>query len=135
LNVTGDSRVKKIRFNKSGTVDVVVLDKPAKRNPSGQSKRERKASRRKAVWKDRKGELQYNWPAIERVAKKYGIPPKDLKDYAWDGVTDPASPEQLADAYLASRENPKKRARKKPNAKRTKKRTVKRVAKRKQGRS
>ena len=35
LNITGDARVKKIRFNKSGTVDIVVLDKPAKKTKRG----------------------------------------------------------------------------------------------------
>ena len=53
-NVTGDSRVKKIRFNKSGTVDVVVLDKP-KRNPKPKKKRARKTPNAKRT-KKRTGE-------------------------------------------------------------------------------
>jgi len=77
LNVTGDARVKKIRFNKSGTVDVVVLDKPANRNPKPKKKR-KNAGRKKTRAAKRKPNHKCK---ATKNRRRNGRPPQSSDKY------------------------------------------------------
>lgn len=56
---------------------------------------------KKVVSKDENGVLSYDWTEIDSAAVEQGIEPGDLRDYAFESVTDELTARELVDAYQA----------------------------------